>query len=302
MNILVIYNKDSGKGKITKDLPIITNTLDEFKFKYDLCPVTIKDGVNPKTLLTLNTYDTLLIAGGDGTINTILNSVMSLKEEERPKLLFVPYGTTNDTSTMLGLKKKLKENLLLLKTNSYHKMDVYKANDSYFIYASAIGKLTKTSYDIDRKFLKNLGVLGYFINGVRDLFRNYKINVNLINGETKINTKAYLILLIGGNRLAGFSMKRFTNGHKLNDGLIDIRIFKYRSWLSWLKMIPFYVFKGRMFKSDFHYKTSEVDILIDQDLSWNIDGEKGPQGNLKLKVINKAITVYVNPNYVDKLF
>ena len=203
---------------------------------------------------------------------------------------------------MLGLKRKIKDNLNLLKTDSFYKMDVYQANDSYFLYASALGKMTKTSYDIDRRFLKNMGVLGYFINGLKDLFTNYNINVRLINGKEELNTQAFLILLVGSNRLAGFNLNKFSNTQKLNSGIIGVRVFSYKNRLSWLRLIWFYLTGGKKNKKDFHLETESLEILIEQDLNWNLDGEKGPLGNLKLSVLKESVTVYVNPKNATKLF
>ncbi len=302
MKVLLIYNKESGRGKITKDLPRIIKILEEENYTCDTYSITIERGVCKNTFDILDLYDVLLIAGGDGTINTVINSVMKIDLNKRPKLLFLPYGTTNDTSTMLGLKRKIKDNLNLLKTDSFYKMDVYQANDSYFLYASALGKMTKTSYDIDRRFLKNMGVLGYFINGLKDLFTNYNINVRLINGKEELNTQAFLILLVGSNRLAGFNLNKFSNTQKLNSGIIGVRVFSYKNRLSWLRLIWFYLTGGKKNKKDFHLETESLEILIDQDLNWNLDGEKGPLGNLKLSVLKESVTVYVNPKNATKLF
>src|ERR1700674_1919056 len=47
---------------------------------------------------TRNGYDYIFAAGGDGTVNEVLNGIMGLKVEKqkRPALGVLPYGTSND--------------------------------------------------------------------------------------------------------------------------------------------------------------------------------------------------------------
>lgn len=302
MKAVLIYNVLSGKGNVLKDLHKI-----ETYFKvnqWELSLFEVKEGFNlcKDSMDLAYIYDTFLIAGGDGTIHSVINGVMSVPKDMRPKLLFLPYGTTNDCASMLGLGKNVFYNLALLKTDHFEKMDVYAANKEFFVYAAAIGKFSNVSYEINRRKLKWLGSIGYLLNARHDLRHHYHIDVKAETKELTIERKAFLIILAAGSKVGGFKLDNFTRNPKLNDGKIDARIFTRNHIFSWTKMVWFYIFRGRHFHNDIHLNTEQITFHLNDNFVWNIDGEKGPSGRLDVKVNNKELEVYVHPKYKQKLF
>jgi len=302
MRAVLIYNEASGKGKVKKDFNKINAFFKLNNWVVDYYQVTKdKDLKNDCEAMSCN-YDTFLIAGGDGTIHSVILGIMRVPKENRPRLLFLPYGTTNDVAGMLGLGKNVFYNLALLKTTSYEEMDVYKANDQYFIYAAAVGKFSKISYEIDRMKLRWLGPFGYVMNGFNDLFNIYKMQVRVVSSIKNYDKKSFLIMMAAGSRVAGFNMSKFTKGMKLNSGQIAVRVFTRNHFFSWTKMVWFYLFRGRHFKNDLHLNESQIRFELDERWTWNLDGERGPKGSLKVEVLNKEVTVYVHPKHRNKLF
>ncbi len=121
------------------------------------------------------------------------------------------------------------------------------------------------------------------------------------DGKT-IERRSFLILIVAGKRVAGFNLSKFTNHAKLNDGYIGVRVFTRNHIFSWFKMIWFYLLKGRHFKNDLHLQVKKIQFEVDSIYTWNIDGEKGPNGNLTVEVVEKPIRVYVNPKDAERLF
>lgn len=302
MKSLLIYNKNSGKGRIVRDLHIIEDFFKVRQWNLILFEVIESMDLKLEVEKIANEYELILIAGGDGTIHSVINGLMALERDLRPKVMFLPYGTTNDVSTMLGMSKDIYKTLKILDSNSYAMMDIHKANETYFIYAAAIGKFSKISYEINRKSLKFFGSIGYFINTLTDLFNHYQMDVQLKVNDEYITKKAFLIILAAGTRVAGFNLSKFSKNNKLNSGLIGVRIFTRNHILSWFKMVWFYLFQGRHFKNDLHLDVSKIEFRISDKYTWNIDGEKGPKGNLKISVLKEEITVYINEVKKDTYF
>jgi len=302
MKAVLIYNETSGKGRVRKDFDKINAFFKLNQWEVDYYQVTKEKDLSMDCFDMAENYDTFLIAGGDGTIHSVIQGIMKVEKEKRPKLLFLPYGRTNDVAGMLGLGKNVIYNLALLKTDIFEEMNVYKANEDYFAYAAAVGKFSKISYEIDRKKLRWLGPIGYVMNGFNDLFSIYKMKV-IAKTQTKIYEKrSFLILMAAGSRVGGFNMSKFTKDVKLNSGKLAIRIFTRNHPFSWFKMVWFYLFRGRHFKNDLHLNESMIQFDIDPKLTWNLDGEKGPKGPLKVEVMNKEITVFVHPKHRNRLF
>ncbi len=203
---------------------------------------------------------------------------------------------------MLGLGKDIDFNLALLKTNNYRESDVYSLNNEYFIYAAATGKFSNVSYKIDRTRLKKIGGIGYLLNAHHDLFTKYSMDVIIKTNEFTLKRRAFLILIASDSRVGGFNISKFTKNPKFNDGKLDVRIFTRNHIFSWVKIIWFYLFKGRHFHNDRHLNTNYVKISIPNKYTWNVDGEAGPIGEIEVNTLNKQIEVYVNPKKIKKLF
>jgi diacylglycerol kinase (ATP) len=232
----------------------------------------------------------------------VINGVMAIPLVNRPKLLFLPFGTTNDFCNMLGLGKDIDFNLALLKTNNYRQSDVYSLNNEFFVYAAAVGKFSNVSYQIDRRKLKRFGPIGYLFNARNDLFNRYLMNVELETSEIKIKRRAFLMLIAAGARVGGFNISKFTKNPKFNDGKIDIRIFTRNHFFSWIKIIWFYLFRGRHFHNDVHLNSDYIKIKMSDRYVWNVDGEAGPKGDIEVRTLKEQINIYVNPKMIDKLF
>ncbi|HEY8405672.1 MAG TPA: YegS/Rv2252/BmrU family lipid kinase [Acholeplasma sp.] len=302
MKVYVVFNSNAGRGLFKYERPHIEDFFKRHQITYTIEDLVTFEHSNGEFEQIIKDYDVCIIAGGDGTVHSVVNKLMNVKKEVRPKVLILPFGTTNDTATMLGMRKKLDESLSLLLTENYYNMDLYKANDTYFVYAAAIGKFSKISYEINRQHLRFLGSIGYFLNMIRDLFNHYRMDVKIhVDGKT-IEKKTFLILMIAGNQVAGFRLKHFSSIAKLNDRQIGVRIFTRNHIFSWFKMVWFYLFRGHHFKNDLHLNVKEIEIEIDPKYTWNIDGEKGMSGSLKLKVEPKALKVYASKKTADQLF
>src|SRR5262245_10458071 len=57
--------------------------------------------------------DSLIAAGGDGTLNEVLHGLMDLSEAARPVLGIVPLGTANDFATGCGIPRDPEKALAL---------------------------------------------------------------------------------------------------------------------------------------------------------------------------------------------
>lgn len=302
MKILLIYNLDSGNGRFMNCFGKIKTFFETNKFDYDVYPINQFDKVVDDISKCAPSYDVFVVAGGDGTIHSVINGVMHVDKENRPRLLFLPFGTSNDMANILGLNKNVDFNLSLLKTNYYRYCDIYAINDAFFVYAAAVGKFSNVSYNINRKWLKRLGTTGYVLNARRDLKNEYLMDVTIQTNRLTIQRRAFLIFIASYTRVGGFNIKKFGHTPKLNDGKIDIRIFTRNHILSWMKMIWFYIFKGRHFQNDVDIQTTDVKITLPNEYTWNTDGEVGPKGSVEVRTLKEQIAVYVHPKKIHKLF
>src|SRR4028118_1591120 len=75
-------------------------------------------------------YTHIFIAGGDGTLNEVLNGVASVEGAlERIVLGLIPLGTGNDFANAFGLTENVEETLQILAQKKIALIDVGKINE-----------------------------------------------------------------------------------------------------------------------------------------------------------------------------
>ena len=82
-------------------------------------------------------YDTVVCAGGDGTLNETISGLMTLPQ--RPLLGYLPNGSTNDFAASLHLSSDPRLAALDIAGGSPHPLDIGRHNDRYFAYVASFG-------------------------------------------------------------------------------------------------------------------------------------------------------------------
>jgi diacylglycerol kinase (ATP) len=298
MTYTLIYNPKAGKGKIVSHLAFIESF---FKSKnIAFIAHETKDKDDAKVFLdTLTPPFRVLIAGGDGTISTILNALMHI--EPRPDFAVLPYGSANDISHIFGFSKNIKKTLNLIVESEAVKIDVNQLNDTYFLYTAAAGLFTRISYDISRENLSQYGQIAYYIEGIKDLTQNYSFDLTIKDDHKTIRDHFVLVLGLAANRVGGIPLN-FLKANKLNDGLFELYLFEQRNILSKVNVLSFFARQGRPLKTDRILKSSSFEIKASKDVKWNADGELVTSGNIRIQVLKEAIGVFVSTKAKKKFF
>lgn len=301
MRIGFIYNPESGSGKIERNSQYI---IDAFTAKGHVIDVLkTKKTLDAKRYAMESDHDMLLVAGGDGTLNEVVNGLMT--REQRPKIAYIPTGTVNDVAHMLGISMNVKKAVkLILETGEVKKMDISKINDTYFTYAAATGRFTKASYDVKRKDKKRFGILAYVVRGITDLLFDYKMPMKITYEGGVLEKTFTLLLFLNGPRVGGRNLYLMKKS-KLNDGKIEARIFEHRRFWMLIKILTFFAIGGLVMRGGHRLTSSfyEIEAEHDQaDIDWNTDGEKTEKNSVRIDVIQEAIEIYVSKRAAKYIF
>jgi diacylglycerol kinase (ATP) len=301
MRVGFIYNPESGSGKIERNSQYI---IDAFTNKGHVIDVLkTKKSLDAKNYAIESDHDMLLVAGGDGTLNEVVNGLMT--KEQRPKIAYIPTGTVNDVAHMLGISMNVKKAVkLILETGEVKKMDVSKINDTYFTYAAATGRFTKASYDVKRKDKKRFGILAYVVRGITDLLFDYKMPMKIKHDGGLFEGTFTLLLFLNGPRVGGRNLYLMKKS-KLNDGKIEARIFEHRRFWMLIKILTFFAIGGLVMRGGHRLTSSFYEIEVEKaknDIDWNTDGEKTEKNSVRIEVIQEAIEIYVSKRAAKYIF
>lgn len=300
MKYLLMYNPTSGKAKFEKKLPFIIKYFEEKNLKLDIYRSNKPLDLETHASLVASKYDCIIISGGDGSINEVVNGIM--KTKYRPNIGLIPSGTANDFASALGYKKNIKQNLKLITETKSIKMDVNLLNDRYFLYVIAAGILTRVSYDISRSKIKKYGYFAYISEGARDLFTRYKINAKITYDDGEIIGNYMLILGLSARRVGGMTMRNMKNT-KLDNGKLEIRLVETVKRFRLSKLIMFFLTGGKnQTKNQINLLSSNYTIEACDTIAWNTDGEKATTGTINIKVLQQELSVYASEKTKKRLF
>ena len=146
----LIYNPTSGQEIMKKNVAEVLDILEGFGYETSAFQTTPEENSarNEAERVAKAGFDLVIAAGGDGTINEVVNGIAPL--EKRPKMAIIPTGTTNDFARALKIPRgNPVEAAKIIGKNQLIHMDIGQAcEDTYFINIAAAGSFTELTYSV----------------------------------------------------------------------------------------------------------------------------------------------------------
>lgn len=299
MKFLILYNPMSGRANFKRRIPKVLNLFENTQHTVDFYESKAPGDLMKTAEKLASTYDVFLAAGGDGTVNEVVNGMMKVKE--KPVIGVLPSGTANDIAAILGINKSLKRSFDIFFTEQPVLMDVNQLNDQYFIYTAASGMLSKISYNVPRRRIRKYGYIAYVIEAMEDLSKEYSYPVNVCYNEKEETHQVVMVLGLNSNRVGGVRLVNFANS-KLNDGLFELRLFLRAKSFWRFRLLQSFIRGGKRIGDDVHLASSKFIIKTDSDVRWNVDGEYACNGSVTIQTHQQAIRVFASKHVKKKYF
>ena len=301
--VLIIYNPKSGRFSEKK----LSYILNFFKLKnISADTLNILETIIEKESIE-NLYDAVLVAGGDGSLNYVINN---LAYSDIP-IAHLPMGTVNlfamENKTSYWLKKSLNEIVNLYKPV---KIGLGQANDRFFFAMTGIGldafvvkNMEEKIRNNKRKIYNNSTKYISYILSIIKMTKKYKFyDLCMKKNNEKITLAKEII--VSNIRYYGGPFKIFPKNSPLDDRF-HIRTVKNAAGtanviFSILKSLIFY--KKYSNNPDFYKKADEVIITSTDDSNENLiyyqcDGKLAGTLPVKIKNVKNAVTMLINPRY-----
>lgn len=285
--VRLIYNPYSGENAILKELDVIMEM--HQKKGYQVVPYRIERGKDVKEALDIvdESYKYILIAGGDGTVDTVVNAMME-KNIDLP-IAILPVGTANDFGKFINMPRNVEGALEKILSSEPVPVDIGRINQKYFINVASTGLFTDISQKTDVNLKNTIGKLAYYLKGIEELPNFRKLKVKITSKELTYDGDMYLLLVFNG-QTAG-NLKLATRAD-VRDGFLDVIVIKA---VPVYEILPLFIkiLKGEHLDSEkvVYFKTDDVLIESDEDIVTDIDGEKGPGFPLRIECIKGGIKV-----------
>ncbi|MBR0137836.1 MAG: YegS/Rv2252/BmrU family lipid kinase [Erysipelotrichaceae bacterium] len=296
--VLFVYNPMAGQIQIKNQLWDIINTFSAAD--YDLTVVATQRSMDGYRVVSKKgaEYDMVVCSGGDGTLNEVINGLLTISMEKRPVLGYIPAGSTNDYASSLKLPKDMTKAAELIVSGTPHKFDMGMFNSRYFVYVAAFGAFTEVSYATDQSIKNMIGHLAYVLSGIKSLsnIKAYKVRVE---ADGVVREDEYIYGMASNSLYVGGLYDLSKEGVKLDDGLLEVMLVKNPKGLDQLGSIVSYLL-GISSESDMIevFKAEKVRFIPQEEVSWTLDGEYGgcPE-QVEITVEKQSISIVVGEDY-----
>jgi len=288
--VLLVYNPLSGHRSVPKRLDdIISRFMDN---DIMVIPYRIFNEDQDKLLNILKNDDfhAVIISGGDGTVNTVINTM--LKNDINLPLGIIPSGTCNDFARSLNIPIDLNKCLDIILEGNITEVDVGLINnEKYFFNTCAGGVFVDVSYSTSGELKKNLGPLAYYLKGVSEVANLKPIRLRIEADNETVEQDFILFVILNGKHVAGFT--NINEEADLSDGFMDIILIKYCLHIELVGMLLKVISQDFLNdKNVMWIRTSKCKIYGPDDFSLSVDGERWKTLPISVEFINKKLKIF----------
>ena len=212
-------------------------------------------------------FEKIVAAGGDGTINEVVNGLAGTKAT----LGLLPIGTMNVFANELGLPvHDLELCWKVIKNDSTRTVDLPKANQKFFVQLAGVGLDAQVVKETSLQLKRNFGPLSYLISAAQIAARPPP-RLFIQSEDAPIQEGSFV--LVGNGRFYGGPFPFFKHA-VINDGLLDVIVFKSLGYLEIIKYLQDVVFSSEIRVPEIEYfQTRRLRVESQQSVPVELDGE-----------------------------
>lgn len=234
--------------------------------------------------------DTLIVAGGDGTLRRTLEIVL----EHRLRLAVLPAGTANNFARNLGLPLNLEEACGVIAREQTRQIDVGMVNGKPFLNVSGLGLSTHINREISHSVKQRWGILSYIIYLFK-VMRRTRPFLAEIECDGRLQKVKSLQITICNGRHYGAGMI-IAEDASISDARLDLCSLQISGWWEGLKLLPS-MMRGR-YPADpgvLVLQGREMKIRTRRSMAVDTDGEVITHTPAHYIILPKALTVIAPP-------
>ena len=291
--MLIIVNPKSGKAKMRTELLDISEIFSSAGYHVSVYPTKGRADATKKTeTLKTGDFDTVVVCGGDGTLNEVITGIMHSGIDVR--LGYIPSGTLNEWSSGLGISRDIKTAAKDIVTGSTIKLDIGKFGDKYFSYTASFGAFTEASYSAPQETKNVLGQAAYFFEGIKSLGNIKPIHLCFEHDGEK--TEGDFLFGAVSNSMSVGGIVKFNEAFvKLNDGLFEVLLIRKPKNIIEFQNIIDGILRNDLTKNGIEFfHTDSLTVSQGEHVNWTLDGEFAEGSDpLRITNIHNAVTFIV---------
>ena len=232
--------------------------------------------------------DLLVVAGGDGTLNDVLNG---LPDPSQIPIAHLPTGTANVLGRELGLPKRAEGLIQIIEGGHVRRLDMGLLGERRFLMMASVGLDAMVTEEVQRQRGGRLGYLGYLIPILRALQRYHPPEIEVAVDGGKQITGAFVIVSNTRNYGGIFS---FADRARCDSGHLDVCVFPGGGLpaLVWYYFAAFHGWASK--RTNAHYLTgTRIRIESREPVAIQADGDPSGVTPANIRLLPGLVPVLV---------
>ncbi|WP_033826827.1 diacylglycerol kinase [Bacillus andreraoultii] len=290
----IIYNPTSGRELFKRHLPEVLEKLERAGYETSCHATTGQgDATRAAKIAVERKYDIVIAAGGDGTLNEVVNGMA--EQPYRPKLGLIPVGTTNDFARALHIPRDVLGATDIIVQGQTVPVDIGRMNEKYFINIAGGGRLTELTYEVPSKLKTMLGQLAYYLKGIEMLPSIKASEIRLEYDGKLFEGEAMLFLIALTNSVGGF--EKLAPDASINDGYFTMLILKKTNLAEFIRVVTMAIRGEHINDPNVIYtKANHIKVSSPQEVLINLDGELGGSAPCEFQNLYRHFEVFAPIN------
>jgi diacylglycerol kinase (ATP) len=248
----------------------------------------------------------LVVAGGDGTINDVVNGLGRAGFPEGVTLGILPAGTGNDLAATLCIPEDpdLAKDVILQNRGRW--LDVARVRsdgigERFFINVATGGLGAEISDANDEELKRRWGKLSY-LRASLEVARNFDVRELMLYIDGEERQVEAVNIAVGNCRYTGGGWPATPKANP-EDGLLDVVIIENLGVIDLLNLTPAVLAESDYLDSDGVLFVRAKEIRVDTQppgLEFTVDGEVIGNEPAQFSVLPRALKVIVGPEYVPE--
>jgi diacylglycerol kinase (ATP) len=296
---ILLVNPAAGGGRAAEVLPSLHKFAQEKKWAVEICLTSSAADLAAKARsAACNGHPRILVLGGDGTFQVLLNAV---QDDSKVILGIIPAGGGNDVATALGLPHDpLRAAALLLRSRQAASMDAVRVrtcdgNERLYVGGGGVGIDAEASGYASGAYHNVGGRFRYLLSALRALhgFQPPQAVVSLKpqTGEWQTLKATTLVVAVLNTTSYGAGI-HLAPGARSDDGLLDLVILEDRSLFETLALLPSLALRGQLkTQRVLRFRVTCVRIETETPCRFHGDGELLGMTPVELSVVPQAFRI-----------
>ena len=242
-------------------------------------------------------YTHIIAVGGDGTINEVLNGVLSSQayDASKPMFTFLPRGSGNDLAKTLGYDTSIDSLDQRIQRSDGIAMDVgvarFDNSARYFLNVMDLGLGGNVAREV-QKYRRGYWSFLAYQRAIWTILPFYKKRTIKVSSKEFSYTGEALSVVIANARWFGAGLGIAPEA-QMNDGKLDVVIIGNVGVLEYLRYIPNLLRGRKISHTDVHYTITEKVEINGELLCSEIDGEPSDEAPVTIAIAAQKICILI---------